>query len=253
MKTPVVEQIFGSNKAPLEEVLAADFGDIEADIAAAEAKAAALPATCSSDADLAAIGNCVADLRSLSKRIDGVRMEEGRPLLEAQRGINDFFKTFAARIDRATAGAQRAADDYNRRKAAEERARREREAAEQRRKEEEARAKAEAARSAAAAARAEGVADLAAFRAERAEQAATASTADLVRTRAAGVTASAKTIWDFRITDYAALSASLGPLGPFIDRASVEKAIRSMVRIQKGATTLPGVEAFEDIQSTFRR
>jgi type IV secretory pathway VirB10-like protein len=253
MRTPIVEQIFGSNKAPLATVLDADFEDLQAEVAAAVDRAKALPTTIKTEAQLAEVGNCIADLRGLAKKIDGTRMDEGRPLLDAQRGINDFFKTLGNQLEDVSKPLQRAADDHAKRKAAEERARREREAAEARRKEEEARRKAEQAKSDAAAARAEGQAEAAAARAERAEQAASASAAELVRTRAFGVTSSAKTVWDFTINDYQALTASMGPLGPFIDRSSVEKAIRSVVRIQKGTTSLPGVEVFEDVRSTFRR
>jgi hypothetical protein len=251
--TLIVEQIFGANKAPLDVVLAADFGDLEREVSDAEARAMSIPSICKSDADHEAIGKFITDMRGVWKSIDGVRLEQGRPLLDAQRGINDFFKSMSSRVERAIAAPQRAADEYVRQKAAEERARREREAAEARRKEDEARAKAEKARTVAAAAKAESQAEVAAARAQEAERAAAASAAELVRSRSGGVTASAKTVWAFSIEDYAALAASMGPLGPFIDRASVEKAIRSVVRVQKGSTALPGVNVFEEVQSTFRR
>lgn len=253
MRTPIAEQIFGANKAPLPTVLDADFAELRAEVEAAVERARAMPQTIRSEQDLAEIGGCIDMLRRLEKRVDGTRMDEGRPLLDAQRGINDYFKSLAGRLSDATQPLQRAADDHARQKAAEERARKQREADEARRKAEEERQKAEAARSDAAAAKAEGRAEALDAKAERAEQAATASAADLVRTRVGGVTASAKTVWEFRIADRAALLASMGPLGPFIDAASVEKAIRSVVRVQKDATTIPGVEVFEDVKSTFRR
>lgn len=253
MRTPIAEQIFGANKAPLPTVLEADFAELRAEVEAAVERAKAMPQAIRNEQDLADVGGCIDMLRRLEKRVDGTRMDEGRPLLDAQRGINDYFKTLAGHLTSAASGLQRTADEHARQKAAEERARREREAAEARRKAEEERQKAEAARTDAAAAKAEGRAEALDARAERAEQAATASAADLVRTRVGGVTASAKTVWEFRIVDRAALVASMGPLGPFIDAASVEKAIRSVVRVQKDATAIPGVEVFDDVKSTFRR
>ncbi len=253
MRNPIVEQIFGANKAPLPIVLETDFADLSAKVEAAEERASKLPRQIKTAEDQEQIMVCMADLRDLSKRIDRIRLDEGEPLRSAQKGINDHFKGLDARLATATGPLQRAADDHARRKVAEERARREREAQEARAKAEAERAKAEAARSANAAAKAEGRAEAAAAQAEAAEKAATAKAGDMARTRAGGVTSSAKTVWQFRITDYHALTATMGALGNFIDQASVEKAIRSMVRIQKGATSLPGVEVFEDVVATARR
>lgn len=74
-----------------------------------------------------------------------------------------------------------------------------------------------------------------------------------MRTRVSGVTASAKTEWSFNITDYQKLIAPFGALGPFIARAEIEKALRTFVRINKGAARMAGVDFFEDVKSTFRR
>lgn len=253
MRTPIVEQIFGSNKAPLSVVLENDFTELREEVDRAIAHAETLPRAIKGDADLAAIGTCITDLRALAKKIDGIRMDEGRPILEAQRGINDHFKNLANLLTDASEPLQRAADDHARRKAAEERARAQREAEEARRKAEEERQRAEAARSAEAAAKAEGRAEALEARAERADEAASASAAELVRTRVSGVTASAKTEWSFNITDYQKLIEPFGPLGPFIARAEIEKALRTFVRINKGGARLPGVDFFEDVKSTFRR
>lgn len=247
----VIEQIFGSNKAPIGIVLEADFADLRNEVRDAVDRADALPRAIKTDADLGAIGACIADIRALAKRVDAVRVEEGKPLLEATRGLNDFFKGMMGLLSDATEPLQRAADDHARRKAAEERARREQELAEARRREEEARKKAEKAKSEDATILANAKLEMAAADAERAEESVNASAADLVRTRTAGLTASAKTEWAFRITDYNAID--LNTLRPFLARADVEKAIRSVVRIQKGDTAIPGVEVFEDIKSTFRR
>jgi flagellar biosynthesis GTPase FlhF len=251
MRLPIVEQVFGSNKAPITVVLETDFADLTAEVEEAISKAEALPGLVKSEQDLGTIGSCIADIRALAKKLDGVRVEEGRPLLDATKSLNEFFKGLAGRLSDVTEPLQRAADDYARRKAAEERAKREQEAAEARRREEEARRKAEKAKTEDAAILANARVELASANTERAEQEAAVSAADLVRTRTNGVTASAKTEWSFRIANYAAID--LNALRPYLARADVEKAIRSMVRIQKGDTSLPGVEVFEDIKSTFRR
>lgn len=251
MRTPVVDQIFGSNKAPVEEVLKADFADLREEVASTTRRAFEMPTKITSEDDLAKVGVFISDCKALVKKIDAVRLEEGKPILDAQRGLNDFFKRLSGLVCDNIEPCQRAADNYARQKAAEERARREREAADARRKEEEARAKAERARSADAAILANAKAEMEAGKAERAEAAAGAGVAELVRTRVEGVTASARADWAFRIDDYDAVD--LNTLRPYLARADVEKAIRSMVRIQKGGTRLAGVTVYEDVKSTFRR
>ncbi len=251
MRTPVIDQIFGSNKAPIDEVLKADFADLREEVADTTRRALEMPRKVESEDDLAKIGVFIADCKALVKKIDAVRMEEGKPILDAQRGLNDFFKRLSGLVSDNAEPVQRAADDYARRKAAEERARREREAEEARRREEEARIKAEKAKTADAAILASARADIEAGNAERAEAAAGASVAEMVKTRVDGVTASARTDWTFRIDDYDAIDLNI--LRPYLARPDVEKAIRSMIRIQKGSTRLAGVSVFEDIKSTFRR
>lgn len=251
MRTPIIDQIFGSNRAPLDEVLKADFADLREEVAATTQRAMEMPKKIAGEDDLAKVGVFIADCKALVKKIDGVRTDEGRPILDAQRGINDFFKRLSLLVSDNAEPVQRAADDYARRKAAEERARREREADEARRREEEARAKAEKAKTADAAILANARAEMEAGKAERAEAAADASVADMVKTRVEGVTASARVDWTFRIDDYDAID--LNALRPYLARPDVEKAIRSMVRIQKGSTKLAGVSVYEDVKSTFRR
>lgn len=247
-RTPVADQIFGHNKAPIDEVLKADFADLTKEVEGLCAEAGKAPKRIRNEDDLGTIGNFFADLRALKGRIEGIRKDEGEPMLSAKRALDGFFKDLAAELEKVGDDLQATADEYTRRKAAEERARREEEARKAREREERERQKAEAGNIKAA-----GRAEQYEAQAEAAEKAAIAGAADLTRTRAGGVTSSAKTVWDFRIDDYTALQSSLGPLGPFIDRKDVEKAIRSVVRIQKGNTSLPGVAVFEDVKSTFRR
>ena len=249
----VVDQIFGDNKAPLADVLKADFDDLQAEVADLIGRAADLPSRVDTDEDQAKVGKWIIDAKDLSQKIEAARTTEGKPILDAQRGINAFFKTVALPISDTMAAHQRAADDYDRRKAAAERARREREAEEKRRREEEERQRAANLKRPDAIARAEGRAEALAAEAEQAEERALASNADLTRMRAEGVTSSARTVWAWEFSDKNALYDSLGPLSPFFGDADVTKAINAMVRAQKGRTVLPGVHVFEDSKTTFRR
>lgn len=246
----VAEQIFGHNKAPLAEVLAKDFADLAAEVDAAIAKITGRPAKVVDDTDFAAVGDLAVAARNLGKRIEETRKDETDPLFRAQKDIKAHFDAFADRLARAIKPHQDAADTYTRAKAAEERRLREEEARKLREREAAERAKAEQA-SGATAARAEGRAEALAAKADAAEEAANQSAADLVRTRGAGgTTASASTKWDFAIEDYDAID--LNKLRPFLNRDHVEQGIRSMVRVQKGNTNLPGVRVFQDTRAAFR-
>lgn len=249
----VVDQIFGQNKAPLDEVLAADFVDLQAEVSDLLDKAGDLPSRVDSDDDQIKVGKWIIDAKDLAHKVDKTRTEEGRPILDAQRGINGFFKAVAEPILKAVDAHQRAADDYARRKAAEERARAQREAEEARRREEEERQRAEQLKRPDAVARAEGRAEALAAEADAAEERALASNADLTRMRAEGVTSSARTTWAWEFESKNALYDSLGPLSPFFAEADVVKAINAMVRAQKGRTSLPGVRVFEKAVASFRR
>ncbi len=250
-RLPVVDQIFGHNKAPISEVLAADFAELTKDVTAAIAGLDALPKSLKDDADLGLVGKAVVDLRALYKRIESVRTDEGEPLLLAKRELDAFFKDMTARIEASAKIIQTRADDYTRRKEAEAREEARRAAEENRRREEAERARAERAASDQTAARAEGRAEQFAASAERAEEAANAKPEDLVRTKVGGVTASGKTELVFEIVDYDAIP--LDKLRPYLDRAAIEKAIKSFQRVHKQHASLPGVKFDERTVATFRK
>ena len=248
----VAEQIFGANKAPIEEVLATDFADLAAEVERAVKAIGDAPAKIKDDADFAATGALVNRAKALTKRLDTTRKGETDPLFQSQKGIKAHFDALVEKIDNALKPHLDAADNFTREKAAREK--REREAAAQKLRDQEAaeRLKAGNAQSSAVAARAEGRAEALAAQADRLESQ-SMSAADLVRTKiSGGGTATAQTRWAFEVTDYNALQATLGPLGPFLNRDDVEKAIRSVVRIQKSNTVLPGVRVFPDTTAAFR-
>lgn len=255
-RTPVVDQIFGANRAPLPDVLSVDFADLIKAVEDAEAMAAEADKNPHTDADQAALGAKIVDLTTLFRRIDTVRDAEKKPILDAGRGIDGWFGSLKNRIEDAKKPLTQAADGYVRRKAAEARAKAEAEAAEARRRAEEERQKAEAAKTAAAAGRAEGRAEVLEQKAEAAQAAAAASVADLNRARVDGVGIGARETWGFDpipAEDWHKVVAPLGALGPFFKREDVEAALRSMVRIQKGAAHWPCVRFRPEVKAQFRK
>lgn len=252
-RKPIVDQIFGSNKAPLDEVLPVDFSDLIRDVEEAEAMAKEANAKPKNDTEQAALGAKLTDLRSLFKRIDGVREIEKKPVLDAGRGLDGWFGALKTRIEEAAKPLTAGADAYVRQKAAEERARAQRMAEEAQRKAEEERAKADAAKTVSGAARAEGRAEAFEAKAEQAASLASASAADLTRAAVGGVTSSARETYVARLDDYNAAIAPLGGVGPYLKREHLEAALNSMVRVQKDAAKWPGVVFFKETRASFRK
>lgn len=253
-RNTLVDQIFGDNKAPIAEVLEADFADLRVEIITFTGKMReAFKSPPKTDEEQAALGKVILDAGALWKRADGAREAEKRPILEAGRELDAFFKDMLASLVKGRDALQGQADAYARQKAAEERARREREARELAEKAEAERRKAEAAKSAQAAANAEARAEALDSRAEKAAEAAAASEADLVRARAGGITASAKGVWKATILDYTTAISPLGAVGPYLKRDAFEAALNSMARIQGAAAVWPGVSFSPDVKANFRR
>lgn len=247
------ERIGGNNPPPLKDILAEQFADLGKRVEALADRANAGPKKIKTAEDLETVVALTKDARALVKEADDARKVEKEPHLTAGREIDAFFGVFTDRIERIRKAFQKIADDHAAEKAAEERRKRQEEA---RKAQEAAEREAEKARKAQEAGR-QATADRAADRAERFEQkadeataAAQASAADLTRTRTAAGTASARTEWDFEITDYDAIP--LDKLRPYFKREEVEKAIRSHVRIQKGSASLPGVRVFESVKANIR-
>lgn len=244
-----VDQAFGPghNRPPIAEVLAADFADLirTVDQEVEEARIAR-PAKIEGDSDLTAAGLVMKRLRERMKDVAAEHGPQKRPIIDAGREIDAFFRALTDRLEGEFATVKRDADDYARAKAAADAERRRRIEAEARAKEEAARRRAEGAKSAEAAANA-------AAEAERhAARAYAAAAGNAAPVRGAGVTVSSRAAIRHRVIDQAALTASLGPLGPFIAADAIDKAIRAKVRIDKMATSIPGVEVFEDHTSTVR-
>lgn len=253
-RKPVVDQVFGDNKAPMPEVLAADFAELKAEVDAFVQKMRdAAKAAPKSDEEQAALGKIIMDGRALFNRADGMREAEKRPILEAGRTLDAWFKDTLASLVKGRDHLQSMADAYVRQKAAEERERARREAEEARAKAEAERLKAEAAKTAAGAAKAEGRAEAQEAKAEAAEATVSAADADLVRARVGGVTASATGAWTARIDDYTAATQPLGALGMFLKADAIQTALNAMAKTQKGLAKWPGVVFLQEAKATFRR
>lgn len=250
----VVDQVFGDNKAPIADVMAADFAELKAEVDAFVGRmreaAKSAPKT---DEDQSALGKIIMDARGLWSRADANRDSEKRPILEAGRALDAWFKDTLASLVRGREHLQDMADAYARQKAAEERERARREAAEARAKAEAERIKAETAKTAAGAAKAEGRAEAQEAKADAAEATASAADADLVRSRVGGVTASATGAWTARVDDYSAAIAPLGALGVFLKDDAIQTALNSMAKTQKARAAWPGVVFLQETKATFRR
>lgn len=254
LRAPLADQVFGSNKAPLADVLAADYADLKAEVDAFVAKMReAAKAKPGSDADNAALGQIILDGRSLWNRAEAFRTDDKAPILSAGRELDAWFKDMLSALVAGGTHLQGMADTYAREKAAAERARLQREADEARAKAEAERQKAEAAKTAAGAAKAEGRAEAHDAKADAAAAAAGAADADLVRARVGGVTASAKGSWVAAITDYQEAIKPLGALGAFLKRDAIEAGLNSMAKVQQAGAAWPGVNFYQDTKATFRR
>lgn len=246
------QSMMGHNRPPIEEVLTDQYRDLGTEIEAIADRANNTSRKIESDADLGPIGDLVVDASKLAKKIEAARKFEKEPHDAAGKAVQAYFLPLIDRVRRIADAFEDLATKYQREKAAAARRAAEDEARKLREAEEKKRQEAEAAKRQVTADKKIDQAEELADRAEEAEAKAQASNAELTKVRTdSGVTAGTKTIWSFQITDYDAIP--LEKLRPFLKREHVESAIRSLVNIQKGSTSLEGVRVFEDIKSTFRR
>lgn len=192
------------------------------------------------------------DADTLYKQLDGSRLMEQRPLVAVLKTV---FGPTLERLERITGHARKLSDAYNRDKLAKERAERE---AEQKRLREAADRAAEEARIAAefgdAAAEFEHAQASVASHIEAVQlQASAPKSADVARVRAddGGGMSTVATEWKFEIADYALVD--LNAIRLQLDPKDIDKAIRKIVKVQKGNTKIAGVRVFEDFATQFRR
>lgn len=203
----------------------------------------------------------VADLaRQISacrKNAEAMRVAEKEPHMAASRAVDGFFKnTLLDKLDGLFRTLEKRITIFQRAKAEKERLARE---AEARRLKDIAEKEAEeAAKKAAAmqtpvelgdALKAEDQAKQTAADAAAAAVTASASNAELSRTRGdQGAVASLRTFWDFRDLDRAKID--LEALRPYLTVADIEKALRGAIKA--GCRKINGAEIFENTATTIR-
>lgn len=249
--------VVGGNNPPeptLVEKMTEAAAPLVKELDALAEKANALPKTVKSDEENLEVGAVVKEARSISKRVEALRVEIKAPIIQAGKDVEAFFGVPADRLKRIITTLEDRGTAFVNAKAAGERRLREEQARIAREKAEEERRKADAAADAGrvqTAAKAEGRAEAAEDQARRFEMAAEKSNADLVRARGAGWTvATAKTKQDIRIVNFA--EADLETLRPFLDREQVLKAARAWLKVTKGTEALKGFEIFDDLKAQYR-
>ncbi|WP_191061047.1 hypothetical protein [Geminicoccus harenae] len=206
-------------------------------------------------------------IRPHIKRVADIHKAEKQPYLDGGRAVDTWKNGLTADLEGAMKSVVRKIEDRDRKKAAEERARREEEARLAR--EEAARVAAElAAREAAmktdddlsAVLQEEAKTLQAQAAVQAAEKAAAASSADLARTRTStGSMSTLRTEVAFRVVDKV---GALGLVGALLDDEAVARAIRMHIKIngqslkksleKDGPTTVSGVEFFLEERSMIR-
>lgn len=230
-----------------------DFAHLEAELAALEASE--IPPVLEDDDDLAAVAKVANDLIKLRKKIEIIRAEQSRPLIDAQRVVNGYFTgTLTNRAAIKQGRAETVASHYLQKKAQRERIAREK-AAETARKEAEA-ANARLAQAAAQASasgtgpimQAAEQADALTGFANKAATAAAAPIADLSRSITSGGSAGLASNWTFEIESIDQLDVVA--LRPFFTVAAIEAAMRAFVK--SGRREITGARIYEDAKARFR-
>ncbi|WP_316176528.1 MULTISPECIES: hypothetical protein [unclassified Bradyrhizobium] len=211
-----------------------------------------LPEKIETDAQQSAVTAVYLDAKELFDSLDTARKNEKRPYGET---VDNAFKpNRLERLERILKVLRDRSDAYARDKLKKQRAE---QAAEQARLQAEADEKRKAAEIAAEFGDTDAVIEHAQAVAETQVAAAqlqseTPSVADVARVRGdAGGMSTGKGDWKFEIADYS--KVDLNALRPFFTPAEIDKAVRKLVKLQKGQTKVDGVRVFEDVATTFRR
>lgn len=240
-----------SGAIPIPDRLAATYFEELASVDTIAGRANDVPAVITSDRELAEIAEIVRDTNKLSGTLEGSRVEEGKPYLEGQRAVNNWFGPVKDRLERIKLALGKRATVYQNEKALKARRAAEEAAEAARKAEAEARKKAEDLAGTKAGKKAADKAFDAGAAARQAEEEAKAKPAEHTRMKTeSGATVSTKVETKFRVLDYEAIP--LDKLRPYLKRDEVLKAIGLMVRTNKMATVLPGVEVYEENVAAFR-
>ena len=246
----------GHNNPPatLEETIAGRLKEKLASLEALAKRADKAPRKIDGDADLEKIGTLIKDANVLKRAFESDRVTEKEPFKAAADKVDEIFKAYKTRLERIASTFQAIADDYARKKAAEERAEAARiakEKADEAERQSELARKAEEAGKGKTATKHEGRAEEAFYQAEAAARAASQSAADVNRQRLnSGVLATATEKWTFEILDFQKIP--LDAIRPYLKRDAIEAAIRQHINIHKDSAPLEGVRIFKDVKASFR-
>jgi hypothetical protein len=240
-KPPKVHELFASE---LVETYGLDLAKVEA----IAARANDAPEKIATDQDLSAWTEIGLDANSLLKVLDTARLNEQRPITQVIKSV------FGGPIDRCVKiveAAKERATVYSRAKIAAEL---------RERAEEQARLRAAADQHAkdAQVAAEFGDTDQAVEHVRASDQlssqaqaAPAPKAADIARVRSDSGLATAVMVWKFQIEDYT--KVDLNALRMFFAPADIDKAVRAVVKKQKGATKVDGVRVYEEAEALFRR
>lgn len=232
-----------------------DFPHLETELAALEARE--YPPVLEDEDDLAGVTKLINDFNEFWKKVETIREQQQRPLLDGQRTNQAFFKTgIQDRAKARVAILDPIGSAYLKKKADRERQAREaaakaaQDAAEKAQREaEEARAKVAATQGAMDtinAVRADATADaLTAF----ANKATVAAESRPTATRTAGGSAGLGSEWTFDGLELD--KVDLEALRPFIDQDAIEKALRAFIK--SGRRDIRGARIFEQDKARWRK
>lgn len=253
-RATIAEQHFGHNRAPVADALRADYADLVAYVSAELARLRSVDRQIKLGAagDEAIAVEAVKSLRGIFAEVEAMRKAEGGPLFEAKKVIDGFFADLTGQVKDLGDRINRRLDDHANDVAREERRKAEEAAKLARAEAERERQRSEAAKSVQAASKADTRASAAEERAAEAEALAAAADSDLAKGRV-GSGVSATTVWSAQIEDAAALRASMGPLGQWLDDKAIEAALAKAVKVQKATLAIPGVRPVPQTKTTVRR
>ena len=227
------------------------------------AKVADLPPKINDQSDHDKYVDTITEIRARFKDVEAYRVAEKDPHLKAERAVDGFFVPIRDGLEKLMQACNAAVTVYDRRIAAEERARREAEEAEARRLEAEARRReqealqrAEEAKRADYRAKHTAAAEKAAVEARAAEETAFVASqrvnvkpAELARSRSEkGTLSTLRSSWVFEVENWDAIN--LDQLKPYIMRVALETAIKAAVA--NGVRSLNGVRIFQTEKAVVR-
>lgn len=240
----------GHNNPPIAETLAADYRELLAEVVDISFAASNAPREVASEDDVNAIVVVIKKSRDVSKRLDSARSDAKKPFLDAGRAVDDFFRKPANDCDAVVKPLTARVDAYRRKLEEADRIERARQADEHRQRTAELlQAAADTGNSVVQEALVQSATSANASFEQARGEALTTNKAAPIRTDAGSV--GVRKTLDFVLDDpFKALSSPY--LHPFIDRASIESAIRRFIATNRDSIALPGVRIFETTKTVVR-